>query len=134
MSLLVQDIISKYLKYQDNIESCSPETHRAYQLDLKQAFLQKNMNVFDFNLKIDKHSDLWDLARPALSGWGNLSLASRNRKIATLKSFFSWLFKEQLTTKNYAEQLICIAIYLIVVVDTIDRDVALVGSTAIYST
>ncbi len=107
MSILVQDLISKYLKYKDNIESCSPETHRAYQLDLKQAFLQKNMNVFDFNLKIDKHSDLWDLARPALSGWGNLSLASRNRKIATLKSFFNWLFKEQLTTKNYAEQLIC---------------------------
>ena len=107
MSISVQEIICKYLNYQENVESSSTETLRAYRLDLKQAFLQKNMNVFDFKMTIKQHSDLWDLARPALSGWGNLSLASRNRKIATLKSFFNWLFKEQLTAKNYAEQLIC---------------------------
>ena len=107
MSIIVQDLVSKYLKYKENIESCSSETRRAYNLDLKQAFLQKNTNIFDLKTSVEQASDLWNLARPALSRWGNLSLASRNRKIATLKSFFNWLFNERLTTKNYAEQLIC---------------------------
>ena len=105
--LLVYDIITNFLKYQENVESSSSETLRAYRLDLKQAFLHKNNNLFDINQFISHHNELWNLARPALSGWGHLSLASRNRKIATLKSFFNWLYDQQLIQKNFAEQLIC---------------------------
>ena len=105
--LVVYEIISNFLKFQQNVESSSSETIRAYRLDLKQAFLNKNNNLFDTNQSISNHNELWSLARPALSGWGHLSLASRNRKIATLKSFFNWLYNEQLIQKNFAEQLIC---------------------------
>lgn len=107
MSTSVQLLISKYLKYQENVESSSTQTLRAYASDLRQAFLRKNDNVFELDVKISTYAGLWEIARPALSRWGNLSLASRNRKIATLKSFFNWLFNEELTEKNYAEQLVC---------------------------
>lgn len=107
MSFEVQTTIDNYLKYQENIESSAPLTLKAYAVDLKQAFLYENELTFDEGKKISHYDELWNLARPALLRWGNLSLASRNRKIATLKSFFNWLFKERLIEKNFAEQLVC---------------------------
>lgn len=107
MSFEVQTTIHNYLKYQENVESSAPLTLKAYAIDLKQAFLQADNTLFDENRVIPDHNELWNLARPALLRWGNLSLASRNRKIATLKSFFNWLFKERLIEKNFAEQLVC---------------------------
>lgn len=107
MGLEIQATIDKYLKYQENIESSAPLTIKAYALDLKQAFLYENNLSFVEDKHISNYSDLWDLARPALNRWGSLSLASRNRKIATLKSFFNWLFKENMIDKNFAEQLVC---------------------------
>lgn len=105
--LSVYQIITNFLKFQENIESSSNETLRAYRLDLKQAFLVKNNNIFNLDQPIQSHNELWTLARPALNGWGHLSLASRNRKIATLKSFFNWLYDKKLIDKNFAEQLVC---------------------------
>lgn len=107
MTLSVYKIISNYLKYQQNVESFSKETLRAYTSDLKQAFLIKNNNLYNLSRSINSYNELWDIARPALNGWGNLSLASRNRKIATLKSFFNWLYKESYIEKNFSEQLVC---------------------------
>ncbi len=95
------------MKFKQNIKSSSPQTLRAYGLDLKQAFLLKDRTLINLNKTVARHSDLWDLARPALNNWGHLSLSSRNRKIATLKSFFNWLYDQQLIQKNFAEQLIC---------------------------
>ncbi|MFZ3230488.1 MAG: tyrosine-type recombinase/integrase [Pseudobdellovibrio sp.] len=107
MELSIHDIIHNYLKFKENIESAAILTLKSYALDLRQAFLPENNNQITKQKTVKTHSDLWDLARPALIRWGNLSLASRNRKIATLKSFFGWLFNESLTDKNYAEQLVC---------------------------
>jgi len=107
MSFEVQTTIDNYLKYQQNVESSSPLTLKAYAVDLKQAFLYKNNFSFEEERQIADCNEFWNLARPALLRWGNLSLASRNRKIATLKSFFNWLFKEHMTEKNFAEQLVC---------------------------
>ncbi len=107
MTIHVQDLIANYLKYQDNIETSSPQTLRAYENDLHQAFLNKNNKLFDISRSISKPEELWNLARPALLRWGSLSLASRNRKTATLKSFFNWLFQQHLVDKNYAELLVC---------------------------
>ena len=103
----VQQIIANYLKFQDNIETASPLTLKAYANDLKQAFLIKHKNVFDLDKTVKSYDEFWALARPALLRWGSLSLASRNRKTATLKSFFNWLFRGKFTEKNYAELLIC---------------------------
>lgn len=104
MALDLIDLISKFLKYQENIESASPLTIRAYSLDLKQAFFgQKSKHA----LKVINYDDLWLHARESLTQWGRLSLASRNRKIATLKSFFKWIFNEKMAPKNYGTLLVC---------------------------
>ncbi len=107
MSFNVHDTIFKFLKFQENIESCSPLTIRAYRLDLSQAFKNKQESIF---YEISSLESLWDIARPALSQWSKLSLASRNRKIATLKSFFKWLFQERMIEKDFGSLLICPAV------------------------
>jgi len=93
---------------------------KAYKLDLAQAFdtskVNKNKSKTNKN-KSDNQSftmthfthadDLWLICREKLSEWGHLSLASRNRKNATLKSFFNYLYREKIIDKNYADQIIC---------------------------
>lgn len=88
-----------------NIESCSDLTTKAYTLDLKQAYFDKNKN--QFILKELNFDEFWNHTRTSLNQWSKLSLASRNRKVATLKSFFNWLYQESYIEKNYAHQLIC---------------------------
>lgn len=97
----IKEIISKFLKYHENVQVSSPLTIAAYKLDLKQTFVDNK------NKQITSYSEIWTATRPVLNQWGKLSPASRNRKIATLKSFFNWLYQERLIDKNYAEQLIC---------------------------
>lgn len=84
----------KYIKYLENIESSSPLTIRAYTLDLNQAF----PGIWETEKKAQALSvstdELLKQARAALLSWGNLSPASRNRKSATLKSFFGYLLRE----------------------------------------
>ncbi len=91
-----------FLKYLKNIESCSDLTLKAYILDLNQAFP-------DFHRPGKKlmwsENELLDQARIALNGWGKLSLASRNRKSATLKSFFGYLFQENRIERDLAAQI-----------------------------
>lgn len=100
MSLTVLELIHKYLKYQKNIKSFSALTLKAYETDLRQCFDIKLNNIFEYE-------ELWSLSRSALTRWGQLSLASRNRKIATLKSFFSWLYEQKLLDTDYSSRLIC---------------------------
>lgn len=105
MTLNVNELIPKYLKFINNIKSCSDLTIKAYTSDLKQVYL--DINNKQFINKSMTESELWLITRPALSKWGHLSLASRNRKIATLKSFFNWLYQENLIEKNFADLLVC---------------------------
>lgn len=120
MAYLLTKQIHNFLKYLENIESCSPLTIKAYTLDLNQAFFQKatpnkhtnkNNNLINLAdvkaLSFSTGEDLWVTCRDSLTQWGRLSPASRNRKIATLKSFFNWLYNEKLIDKNYGDQLVC---------------------------
>lgn len=120
MAFLVSKQIHNFLKYLENIESCSPLTLKAYTLDLNQAFFQKGqqpivarknsnlINLADVKAaSFNTGEELWLLCRDSLTQWGRLSPASRNRKIATLKSFFNWLYAEKTIDKNYADQLVC---------------------------
>lgn len=100
MKIPISNIIDNYLKYKENIESFSPLSLIAYRSDLAQAFKIKQNSICCY-------SELWSLARPALGQWGTLSQATRNRKIATLKSFFSWLYQQKLLETNYSSQLTC---------------------------
>lgn len=113
------EIVIKYLKYMENIKSASPHTLKAYALDLSQAYNLHKFEVSD--QKRENFSPEFRLSHPttpafdskqifnetqkALHQWAKLSLSSRNRKIATLKSFFSWLYEESLIDRDYSHQL-----------------------------
>lgn len=91
-------LVDKYMKSLDFIKSQSAHTKRAYALDLEQAFGAS---------KKDKHTpeQLLGIAKQALLRWGKLSLASRNRKASTLKSFFNYLYDERILDQNFALQI-----------------------------
>jgi Site-specific recombinase XerD len=93
--------IEKFLKFMDLIKSASPLTIKHYTLDLGQAF---HHEILTRQLSED---ELMSHSRKALSAWGHLSLASRNRKAATLKSFFSWAFEENLLERDLSLQITC---------------------------
>ncbi len=92
------DVIHKFLKYMENIETASPHTLRAYSLDLSQVFRKEGVH---------SETDLLEAARQGFDGWRKLSPASRHRKTATLKSFFGWLFQEGATERNLSSQFTC---------------------------
>lgn len=96
--------IDKYLKYMTFVKSASPLTIKHYTLDLKQAF---NYDKSSSLKKQMSEAELLATARGAFNQWAHLSLASRNRKAATLKSFFSWAFDEGLTEKDLSLQITC---------------------------
>lgn len=100
MATSAASIISNYLKYIENVGSFSPLTIKAYHSDLKQVFGEKLNSICNYE-------DLWALVRPNISKWGTLSLASRNRKIATVKSFFGWLHDNKYINTNYADLIKC---------------------------
>lgn len=96
----MNELISNYLKYMENIESCSNLTIKAYKNDLAQAY--KDLSESDISPEA-----LWNQTRLGLNQWSRLSLASRNRKVATLKSFFNWLYQEKYIDTNKAHLLVC---------------------------
>jgi len=101
-SLNLQETVSKFIKYLVNVESCSPLTIKAYRLDLSQAFPElKGQEKFTGW----SETELLSRARRALTRWGTLSPASRNRKSATLKSYFGYLYKEGLIERDLAGQI-----------------------------
>jgi site-specific recombinase XerD len=104
--LEVPKLALKYLQYLKNIETCSDLTLKAYRLDLSQAFpgiwnQEKNSKT----LTLSSEEELLRLSKSALTGWGDLGPASRNRKSSTLKSFFGYLFKEGLIQRDLASQI-----------------------------
>lgn len=97
--------IDKYMKFMTFVKSASPLTLKHYALDLKQAFDYENNS--SLKNKAWSEAELLSTARQAFNKWAALSLASRNRKAATLKSFFSWAFDEGLTEKDLSLQITC---------------------------
>nr|WP_295900553.1 tyrosine-type recombinase/integrase [uncultured Bdellovibrio sp.] len=94
--------IDKYLKYMTFVKSASPLTIKSYKLDLNQAYNYEDPSL---SSKSWNEADLLATARGAFNGWAHLSLASRNRKAATLKSFFSWAFDQGLTERDLSLQI-----------------------------
>lgn len=107
MAFKIQESIHNYLKFLENIESCSPLTLKAYKTDLIQAYNYDKINENDSHYLINSSEELWLITRQALNQWSSLSLSSRNRKIATLKSFFSWLYDQKLIDSTMSHRLIC---------------------------
>lgn len=89
----VANQVDKYLIFMRNIKSASPHTLRAYGRDLSQA-----------TAGIEKIQELKGRLTEIQLRWKNLSLASRNRKAATLKSFFNFLFEQKVIDENWARR------------------------------
>lgn len=89
-SLTLLESIDKYLKYMENIETCSSHTIRSYRLDLLQTFES------ELNTKIFHESQILALCRAAQTAWGHLKPATKNRKASTLKSFLNFLYDQGL--------------------------------------
>ena len=98
----LQNSALKYLKYMEFVKSSSPLTLRAYRTDLEQAFGQNIDSGTSFS-----EPEILNLIRKALHSWAPLSLASRNRKAATLKSFFGWVYQERLSERDLSSQIVC---------------------------
>ncbi len=109
MTFKLRDNVDKYLKFMTFIRSSSPLTIRHYGLDLKQAFSLKYDDSTESQFPEElSEVELLAKARATFStSWGSLSLASRNRKAATLKSFFGWAFDQGLLEKDLSMQITC---------------------------
>lgn len=112
---LAEEIL-KYLKHQLFVKSASRHTIKAYALDLAQAF---NLNTEQILQDIETESpelpqhllpneaQLLSIARQAMLEWAPLAPASRNRKGASLKGFFHWLYQEGLIEVDLSLQVYC---------------------------
>lgn len=103
--------LNGFFKEISYIRNCSPLTLKAYRLDLQQAF-----QIPPDHLKAPDEfatpggprlspQELLSAARQAQTRWAGLSLASRNRKVASLKSFLGWLFEKGLLRQDLASRL-----------------------------
>lgn len=102
--LMLFKSIDKYLNFMDFVKSSSSLTLKAYKIDLEQAFgSTENPKA---PASVDE-AELLALVREAMNQWATLSLSSRNRKSASLKSFFGWAYQEQLTERDLSTQVIC---------------------------
>ena len=149
----IPDLVAKFLNFQNFIQSASPLTLKAYELDLNQAFGLKKLGTmlppgtqlggeslpqFRFRSSLDPDPNakktqktkparnpksrgqtpqrllkepsatayltsdeaLLKVVREAQNSWSNLSLSSRNRKAACLKSFLKWLYQERFIERD----------------------------------
>ena len=108
-------LIESFLKSLALVQSASPLTLQAYWSDLQQAFLWPMEDQSPIwgpqpgqGFAIEgpafvggatgphwSETDLLQQAKAAQHRWAPLAPSSRNRKVATLKSFFSWLYQEK---------------------------------------
>lgn len=92
--------IDKYMYFMEFIKSASPLTLKHYGLDLRQAFGENDSQELS-------EDELLTECRLAFNRWARLSLSSRNRKAATLKSFLGWAFQENLLSRDLSLQITC---------------------------
>lgn len=115
----LSNLITGFFNHLQDIRSASPHTLRAYEKDLLVGFQLNDVcrfsrkatdgtyvaEVFGSEKKISSETELLQLAKSAQRKWAELSPATRNRRTATLKSFFKWLFAERVTERDLSLQL-----------------------------
>ena len=122
----LSSLAAKFLNFQ-RLNSISPtNTSKSYATDIVQYFQTADLGFFLLKLKLssktyevvptekgatESDDTLWNeelllkWAKKAQSRWSNLSLASRNRKAACLKSFFKWMYSEQYIDCDLSQQI-----------------------------
>jgi site-specific recombinase XerD len=111
--------ITGFLNRLHDVGSASPHTLRAYEKDLLEAFeleqscsivRQEGNSVFRAEIKGTaptlNEDEFLTQSRVAQTRWAQrLQASTRNRKTATLKSFFGWLYEEGETERDLSLQL-----------------------------
>jgi integrase/recombinase XerC/integrase/recombinase XerD len=87
-----------FLKEMDEIGHASRHTLKAYRKDLSQAFSDIEGEAFP------SEESLLRKAKEAQIKWGSLELSSRQRKAATIKAFFDWLYQQKYISSPLNEQ------------------------------
>lgn len=91
--------VDNFLKYMENIKSSSPHTLRSYRNDLTLIMAKLPEKLAE--------GDLLSHIRIFQTSWAHLSIATRNRKAASLKSFFNWLYEAGKIAKEISPQITC---------------------------
>lgn len=113
MSAIAQ-LVNQFLYDLEFAQGSSVHTRRAYELDLRQAFSLPKSSIGMMNRSVKMSADatpqledeLLQKCREASSNWKDLSPASRNRKIACLKSFLGWLHEKRVIERDLASLLV----------------------------
>ena len=116
-------LAANYLNFQELAKTSSKHTSKSYANDLNQflAPLEVGRIIYQsgkwsiFHEKISNHGEkippspdlLKKLLGQAQIRWSGLSLASRNRKFACLKSFFKWLSHNGYIEEDLSSQVHC---------------------------
>lgn len=125
--------LNNYLKFLSFQKSASNHTLRSYAVDLEQFFKplefkkglsqihsglylfikaksgkQNNSQIVKLSIKSYSPKNISPLIQNLLyevsHNWGSLSLKTRNRKYACLKSFFNYIYDKQITEVNWAHK------------------------------
>lgn len=106
--------INDFLNYLKNQKNISVHTLKAYQNDLKQLYQflktqniqpNKNSSPSKTKLKSVSRNDSSPILKHVHKNLNHYSVATQNRKISTLKSFFSWGNKTGLFKNNLGDVL-----------------------------
>jgi integrase/recombinase XerC/integrase/recombinase XerD len=102
MDNLISSWIYYFLKELQDVGCKSSHTLKSYKTDLEQVFYTEEKIL---NYEIISEEELLQKVLAAQTGWIKLSIASRNRKAGTLKSFFGWLYKKGFIESPLAEKI-----------------------------
>lgn len=102
----IADLVNQFLHDLEFKERASVHTRRAYELDLRQAFLLPEHTGRSIESASSFEDELLQMCREASASWKDLSPASRNRKIACLKSFLGWLYEKRVIERDLATLLV----------------------------
>ncbi len=120
-----QDLLQatvKFLNFQVFTKNCSSLTSKSYANDLNQFLEPLDAGGINFNIKSAKwdvvitnskplkgtfYIDFKELLRTANMRWAPLKPASKNRKNATLKSFFKWAYETGIIEESLSDSIIC---------------------------
>lgn len=118
----LSDMAAKYLNFQEFAKTSSKNTSKSYANDLNQflAPLDEGVVIFQSGHWVVRasptkkgtvanlsHKALLRLVQMAQQRWSSLSMASRNRKSACLKSFFKWLYEHNEISEDLSTRIIC---------------------------
>jgi site-specific recombinase XerD len=118
----LSELAAKYLNFQVFAKTSSSHTSKSYANDLNQflaPILQGGIIFHQEKWKVVREGkskkldfvmtkvNLMELVRQAQRGWAHLELSSRNRKYATLKGFFKWLYEEGHIADDIGSLIVC---------------------------